>query len=339
MAGTNANMRKAQKEDDDEWYTLYDDIANELNHYKKYFAGKRIICPCDWDESFNTELVFYKKEDKYTPTDNCGSDGSVKKIKLKETNKSFMKDVSLIKCNFIKFLVVHAEEWGIKSISVSGFNPKTKSGVQFQDVDYSKYDMAVTNPPFSLFRDFIDVMFENNMEFLIIGNKNSVLYKNIWPRFRDDEMRLGYTKPNKFMRPDGTISDKVNGLCRWFTTMPVDDKKDPFIFTEDYSPELHPPIVNYDAIKVGKTKEIPGDYYGKMAVPVTFLDKYNPEQFEIISVSGECARPIKECVEDDAEYTKGGLTFYTKVGDKKYKRGFGSLVIRRLVKEDDVDEN
>ena len=182
-------------------------------------------------------------------------------------------------------------------------------------------------------------MFENNMEFLIIGNKNSVLYKNVWPHFRDDEIRLGYTNPKNFMRPDGTISDKVQGLCRWFTSFPVDNKKDPFIFTEYYSKEKHPDVVNYDAIKVRKTKEIPADYYGNMAVPVTFLDYYNPEQFEIVSVSGECAIPIKECVEEDAVYTKGGLSFYTKIGDKKYKREFGALVIKRKKKGDTSDED
>lgn len=339
MGKTNANMRNAQKENDDEFYTLYEDIAAELVHYKEYFKGKRIICPCDWDESFATELVFYKKEDTYEPNMFCESNGSVKKIKLKETKKNFQRDISLIKCNFIKFLVSHAEEWGIKSISVSGYNPKTEEGVRFQDVDYSKYDVVVTNPPFSLFRDFIDVMFENNMEFLIIGNKNSVLYKNVWPHFRDDEIRLGYTNPKNFMRPNGTISDKVQGLCRWFTSFPVDNKKDPFIFTEYYSKEKHPDVVNYDAIKVRKTKEIPADYYGNMAVPVTFLDYYNPEQFEIVSVSGECAIPIKECVEEDAVYTKGGLSFYTKIGDKKYKREFGALVIKRKKKGDANDED
>lgn len=330
MAGTNKNMRNAQKEDDDEFYTLYDDIANELNHYSNYFKGQRIICPCDWDESFDTEMVFLDK--------NSGApslcDNMTRTINIIETKKNFQKAIPNIKCNFVKFLIAHADAWGIKSISVSGYNPKSKTGVRFQDVDYSQYDFVITNPPFSEFREFIDVMFQNNMKFLVIGNKNSVLYKNIWPRFRDDEIRLGYTHPNKFMRPDGSISDKVNGLCRWFTNLPVDDKKDLFIFTKDYSDKMHPQIVNYDAIKVRKTKEIPGDYTGKMAVPVTFLDKYNPAQFEIISVSGECAKPIKECVEKDAEYTKGGLSFYTKIGDKKYKREFGALVIKRKQQEE-----
>ena len=160
------SMQKAYREKDAEFYTLYEDIAAELPKYKDQMRGKRIICPCDWDESYNEELVY--KEEGVTASD-LFANGSIKHLDLAASKDKFEKDFDAIKCQFVKFLVAHAEAYGIRSISVSGYNPQTGDGVKFQDVDYSKYDLVITNPPFSLFSEFIDVMMEAGKEFLVIG--------------------------------------------------------------------------------------------------------------------------------------------------------------------------
>ena len=149
-------LEKSKAEDPDEYYTLYDDIAAEVSLYRKHLKGKRIICPCDWDESFETEIVY--SDGDYIPSDNLFDEGDfVKIINVEETKKRIEKDISLIKCNFIKFLVSHAEAYGIKSISVSGYNPADKKGIKFQNIDYSKYDLVITNPPFSQINEFINL--------------------------------------------------------------------------------------------------------------------------------------------------------------------------------------
>jgi len=170
--------KNSTSNDKNEYYTLYEDIAAELSNYKELLRGKKIICPCDWDESLD-EVCVYAQEEAVEAGLLFGVGGSIKTI---DTGKSkhFEKDLNLVKCNFIKYLISHAEDWGIASISVSGYNPATREGVMFQDVDYSKYDVCITNPPFSLFRDFIDTMFKHSISFIVIGPQNAITYKDVF---------------------------------------------------------------------------------------------------------------------------------------------------------------
>ncbi|TSC93770.1 MAG: N-6 adenine-specific DNA methylase EcoRI [Parcubacteria group bacterium Licking1014_1] len=286
--GTKQSLYKAHKIKDDEFFTLFEDVSNEVSHYKEQLKGKRIICPCDWDESYNEEVVF-KEEGFIGPSNLLDKGGTIKKIDIKASKKKIEKPLSLIKCNFVKFLVAHADAYGIKSISVSGYNPANGKGVKFQDVDYSKYDLVITNPPFSQFRDFIETMFKNKMDFLVVGPITAITYKEIFSHIKDNKMWLGYAKQlSGFRLADGTLvlsknpEGSVPRACKWYTNLDVAYRHDKMILTENYSPEKYPKYDNYDGIEVSQTKKIPHNYTGTMGVPVTFLTKFNPDQFEIV---------------------------------------------------------
>ena len=259
-------MQKAYKEKDAEYYTLYEDIAAELPQYREQFRGKRIICPCDWDESYNEELVY--KEEGVTASD-LFSNGSIKHLDLAASKDKFEKDFDAIKCQFVKFLVAHAEAYGIRSISVSGYNPQTGDGVKFQDIDYSNYDLVITNPPFALFREFMDVMMKSEKEFLVIGPTTALTYKNIAGYMHDNRLWLGYAKQMKgFRRPDGSLllsKDKdgsVPRACKWYTNLDVKYRHDWVTLTKSYyeNPEVYPTYLNFDAIHVSSVKDIPFDW-------------------------------------------------------------------------------
>ena len=152
-------------------------------------------------------------------------------------------------------------------------------------------DIVVTNPPFSLFREYVAQLMQYGKQFLIIGNKNAITYKEIFPLLKNNQMWMGYCSPVSFVLADGTLTKQVNGLCRWFTNLdhakrhqmlPLD-----LGFTYVGHEEDYPGYDNYDAINVDKVSQIPCDYMGVMGVPITFLDKYCPEQFEIL----ECHEP------------------------------------------------
>ena len=287
MGNDSATLNKSKRAKDDEYYTLFEDIAAELPEYREQLRGKRIICPCDWDESYNEELVYCDEApaqsyELFPPV------GSVKHIDIRASRPHIEKDFGQIKCNFIKFLVSHAEDYGIASVSVSGYNPATGEGVRFQDIDYSKYDLVITNPPFSQFREFIDVLIGNGKQFLVIGPQNAITYKNVFQYIKENRMWLGcHYHLSGFMMPDGTIIPKNDNLprsCCWFTNLDVSYRCDRMILTEEYSPEKYPQYDDYEAIEVSKTKLIPYDYAGVMGVPITFLQKYNPQQFEILGL-------------------------------------------------------
>lgn len=281
-------LEKSRLTKNDEFYTLYEDIAAELPNYREQLRGKRIICPCDWDESFQEALV-YKEEGYVAPHSLISLGGTIKRIEIAETKAKIERDLGTVKCNFIKFLVAHAEAYGIKSISVSGYNPATDEGVRFQDIDYSNYDIVITNPPFSQFREFIDTMFRNKMKFLIIGPANAAAYPETFQHIQDNELWLGYHHHmTGFILPTGEILPKNDALvryCCWYSNLDVKYRHDKLILTEKYDPQRNPTYYNFDAIDVSKTNEIPYDYDGYMGVPITFLQKYNPEQFEIIGLS------------------------------------------------------
>ncbi|SHL31347.1 Adenine-specific methyltransferase EcoRI [Fibrobacter sp. UWT2] len=334
-------IQKSKRNAEDEFYTIYADIAAELPNYRAQLKGKRVLCPCDWDESFEQQIVYSDGSEVRSP-DLFNNLNFVKDINIDETRKSFEKKIDLIKCNFIKFLVSHADAYKIKSISVSGFNPAMQKGIRFQDIDYSNYDVVITNPPFSQFREFIDTMFKNKMQFLVIGPQNAITYKECFKYIYENKMWIGYHfHMTGFDRPDGTHipknDNKVRSCC-WFTNMEVSLRHDEMILTEEYSPERYPKYVNYDAIHVKETNLIPYDYPDEMSVPITFLQKYNPEQFEILGCSGTLAKPMREIAEK-GEYQQGGAAFYRLCPDGKYKyhREFPRIVVKNKKVRHDED--
>lgn len=143
-------------------------------------------------------------------------------------------------------------------------------------------DIVVTNEPFSLAKDFISTLIEHNKKFLIIINKNAITYKEVFPLIKENKAWLGCTSPSNFNTPNG-MTKKMNGLTRWLTNLDIKKRHEKMTFWKLYTPEEFPRYDNYpDAINVDKVNEIPEDYDGLIGVPITFLDKYNPDQFEII---------------------------------------------------------
>lgn len=329
-------LKQSREAKFDEFYTLYEDIAAELPLYREQLRGKRIICPCDWDESF-TEALVYKEEGYVAPYRLVSLGGTIKQIDIEQSKDKIERELTTVKCNFIKFLVAHAEAYGIKSISVSGFNPATEEGVRFQDIDYSNYDVVITNPPFSQFREFIDTMFKSKIKFLIVGPTSGLTYTDTFSHIQNNEMWLGYAKQFiGFVMPDGTeiLSKNPEGsvprACKWFTNLDVSYRRDKMILTQKYTPEKYPNYYNYDGIDVKKTVDIPYDYDGYMGVPITFLQKYNPEQFEIIGLSIRVEKKFRfKGDKSDLWYEKDG---------KPWKCPFRRMIIRNREVYHDEDE-
>ena len=329
--GNKKSLEKANKAKDDEYYTFYEDISSEVSKYREQLKGKRILCPCDWDESYNEEIVF--QDECYVGSNELfNNGGTVKLLDIFKTKERIEKDLNLIRCNFVKFLVSHAESYGINSISVSGYNPETGEGVRFQDIDYAKYDLIITNPPFSLFIEFIDTMFKYKKQFLIIGPLTALSYRDVFKHIKDNELWLGYAKQLiGFSRPDGSVllsknpEGSIPRACKWYTNLDVSYRHDKMILTKKYEPEMFPKYCNYNAIDVNKTIDIPYDYEGEIGVPTTFLAKYNPNQFEIVGYSGILAEkmPIKL-----PKNLQGGPAFYINQLNGSYKRLFTRLVIK-----------
>lgn len=339
MVTRTSRLQGSKRKRDDEYYTLFQDIADEVSHYLPQLRGKRILCPCDWDESYNEEIV-YKEEGYVLGRGLFAAEGTIKNIDIAGTREKIEKRMDRVKCQFVYYLLNQAEEAGIRSISVSGYNPQTGDGVRFQDIDYSYYDVIITNPPFSQFDEFIDLMVENGKEFLVIGPQTAPTEKSIIRHFQEGNIRIGYHYHlSGFNRPDGTTLPKQHNTprsCMWYTNLQVDaDDRELTLMASYYdNPEKYPKYVNYDAIEVSSVAEIPNDYYGQMGIPVTFMQKYNPKQFEIIGSSSQLSQPLKPLVEADAVYTGGGRgRFYLAEGNKHYRRLWDRMVIKRR-KED-----
>ena len=334
MVTRTSRLQGSKQKRDDEYYTLFQDIADEVSLYLPQLRGKRILCPCDWDESYNEEIV-YKEEGYVLGRELFSSEGTIKNIDIAKTREKIEKRMDLVKCQFVYYLLNQAEEWGIRSISVSGYNPQTNEGVRFQDIDYSYYDVIITNPPFSQFDEFIDLLIKNKKEFLVIGPQTAPTEKSIIRHFQEGNIRIGYHYHlSGFNRPDGTTLPKQHNTprsCMWYTNLQVDSQSKELTLSASYydNPEKYPKYVNYDAIEVPTVADIPYDYFEEMGVPITFMQKYNAKQFEIIGSSIQLGNPIKNFVEKDAIYEKGGVRFYLAEGNKHYRRLWDRMVIKR----------
>jgi hypothetical protein len=285
-------LLRSKKARNDEFYTLHQDVAAELTLHREHLRGRRIICPCDREDGLG----------------GLGGLGGA----------------------FVEFLASHAAEYGIKAVTASGYDPSSMRGVRFQDVDYSQYDLAITNPPFSLFREFIGTMFANRMKFLIVGPANALAYRDVFARVMNDEMWLGHHRHlTGLALPDGTALPKNDALvryCCWYTNLDVPRRHERLALTEKYDPRKNPAYCNFDGIDVGRTAGIPCDYLGAMGVPLTFLQKYCPDQFEILGSSYTLAGPAPEGL---PKGLRGGPAFYLRRPDGGHRRLFFKIVVRQ----------
>lgn len=287
--GTNASLRKADKAKNDEFYTRLEDIEKELSHYKAYFKGKTVFCNCDdpYESNFfkyfamNFNFLGLKKliATCYDSSPVVGEQLSLfpdkRPYKIEITEVTDENGDGAIDLADVEYLLKNKHNT----------RTKLKSG-DFRSEEcielLKQADIVVTNPPFSLFREYVAQLIEYNKKFLIICNKNALTYKEIFPLIKENKLWIGYESPNEFFDGNGKITKQVNGLCRWLTNLDIAKRHEMLPLYKKYSPEEYPKYDNYPAINVDKTADIPYDYDGLMGVPITFLDKYNPEQYEII---------------------------------------------------------
>lgn len=263
----NSNLNAAKKAKKDEFYTQRQDIENELSHYIEHFKGKAVYCNCD-DPEYSEFWKFFVRN--FKPF-------GLKRLictHYETDEKNYAYRIEINEGDDISLDMV-PEQIPIQS------NGDFRSQAC---IDLLKEaDIVVTNPPFSLFREYVAQLMEYGKKFLIIGSLNAITYKEIFPLLRSNQIWLGYMKPKVFLQPDGT--EKKFGNILWYTNLDIPKRHvDLDLRGNYYSPELYPRYDNYDAIEVSKTGDIPCDYDGVMGVPITFLDKHNPEQFEILGM-------------------------------------------------------
>jgi len=211
---------------------------------------------------------------------------------LQHYEKHFVGKVIYCNCdssesNFVKYFKNNAERLRIKELHFSWYNQETGEGSfnSKESIELLKEaDIVVTNPPFSLFREFIALLEEHNKQYLVIGNQNAITYKETFKLIKDNKLWLGMTQPKEFRQPDNSIK-KFGNIC-WFTNLTHSKRNEPLLLCKTYAGnEAHyPKYDNYDSIEVSKTKDIPLDYEGVMGVPISWLDKYCVSQFEILGL-------------------------------------------------------
>ena len=250
----NSNLHKARKARADEFYTRYEDIEKEIQNYN--LEGKKIYCNCDdyrysnfvkyFKDNFNKLKISYLTASNYDNGE-CAYqyeyDGVEEKITALKGNGDFRSEecVAILK----------------------------------------EADVVITNPPFSLLREYVAQLMEYNKKFLIIGNMNAITYKEIFPLIKENKLWLGMNYCKEFIQPDGT--EKKFGNISWFTNIEHNMRNTPLDLYKKYSADKYTKYDNYDAINCDKVADIPMNYDGVIGVPITFLDKYCPEQFEIVS--------------------------------------------------------
>ena len=294
----NSNLRKASKAKKDEFYTQLSDIERELKHYRKHFKDKVVYCNCDDPRvsnffhyfSYNFEKLGLKKL-----IASCYKNQSMDLFSQNDSEQAIYLEYDGDKNGNN---VPDLEEIGIKHLKGDG-DFRSRESIEL----LKQADIVVTNPPFSLFREYVSQLIEHDKKFVIIGNKNAITYKEIFKLVKVNKIWIGNTPMGTDMmfdvsedfaqelisnKKEGSAYKLIGGVVKaraqaaWFTNMDITKRHEDLILYKQYSSEEYPKYDHYEAINVGKTKEIPLDYKGAMGVPITFLDKYNPEQFEII---------------------------------------------------------
>ncbi len=328
MANTSRELSKARKQKKDEFYTQLSDIENELRHYKEHFRGKTVLCNCDDPRVSNFFHYFAYQFEA------LGLKRLITTCYKNQTPDLFSQH----DCERAISLVYDGDKNGnrVPDPEEIGIHELQGDG-DFRSAEcielLMQADIVVTNPPFSLFREYITQLFAFQKKLLILGNVNAITYKEVFPLIQENKLWLGasiHSGDREFGVPEdyplestghridsqGRRFIRVKGV-RWFTNLDYNERHEELILYKNYNPEDNPRYDNYDAIEVGKTGDIPMDYDGLMGVPITFLDKYNPAQFEIVGCSDNGAVPDQYKL---PHFKKHNEPFIN--GQKVYKRIF-----------------
>ena len=345
MANTNTALHAANRNKKDEFYTQLSDIEKELSHYREYFKDKIVLCNCDdpYESNFfkyfalNFNALGLKK---LMATCYDGSPISGLELPLffeLEENTSPKKVAYKVEITEIPDLdgngATDLSDVQLLLQSDNNIMQPLKGNGDFRSAEcielLKQADIVVTNPPLSLFREYVAQLVKYDKKFLIIGNQNSITTKDLFPLIKDNKIWLGVTMngsnrwfrvPDDYeMTPSMKIEDGVK-YCFvksvvWYTNIEHNKRKEELILWRLYSPEEYPHYENYDAIEVGNVNNIPVDYNGVIGVPVTFLHKYNPSQFEILGMcENEDLYQLKTKVYSSAECKQAYLDRFGKRG-------------------------
>lgn len=293
----NSSLGSAKSAKNDEFYTQISDIEKEMKYYEQHFKNKHIFCNCDdpeWSNFWRYFVLNFHRLGLKQLTSTHYEDGipSYRMDMFKDVPENF-KD---------KQTFMTLEETGIE-LPLGYITPLEDDGDFRSDESIrilEESDIVVTNPPFSLFSEYVTKLIDFKKGFIILGNMNAVTYKDIFPLFRDNKIWLGVTRTGTgsmwFIVPDNSpaktgqkVIDGIRlqtiGNSAWFTNLDHSKRHEELILYKKYSEDDYPNYDNYKAIESGKVVDIPLDYYGPIGVPITFLGKYNPDQFEIIGAS------------------------------------------------------
>lgn len=327
----NRSLQSAKATKQDEFYTQLSDIEKELRHYTKHFNGKTVLCNCDDPKVSNFFHYFSHNFEKLklkrlitTCYKNCDADLFSKHTGERGVYLEYRGDKNDNR-------VPDPDEIGIHQLNGDGDFRSEECTRLLKQVD-----IVVTNPPFSLFREYFDQLIKFKKKFLIIGNQNAISYKEIFALIKQNKMWLGCTHPVAFVVPDhyemrevrswraedGTNWRSLGNAC-WFTNLDIQKRHEELITVKAYDPKEYPGYDNYNAVEVSRYKDIPSDYDGVMGVPVTFLDYYNPEQFEIVGSDNE----VKQGLLPDL--LKPSWAGKTDRGYVRGKRLFARIFIRK----------
>ena len=329
----NSQLHNAKNAKKDEFYTQLSDIENELKHYKKHFKGKTVLCNCDDPRVSNFFHYFaynfehlglkrltttcYKNQERDLFSQN-DSERAIWLESFGDRNGNRVPD---------------PEEIGIHYFEGDG-DFRSAECIEL----LKQADIVVTNPPFSLFREYVEQLVEYKKEFLIVGNQNAITYKEVFKLIKENKVWLGsHSGDMKFKVPDyyepretrfwidesGQKWRSLGNAC-WFTNLDLPKRHDEIVLYKKYSEEDYPHYDNYDAIEVNKTELIPEDFNGVMGVPITFLNKYNPEQFEILGMESSAGYDpeivgIPRLKDGDARPAINGKTTYARIFIRRRK--------------------
>ena len=288
----NNNLHRAKNSKEDEFYTQLSDIERELKHYKKHFKDKVIYCNCDDPRVSNFFHYFsysFEKLGLKKLITTCFQNQNADLFSQNDSEKALLLEYNGDKNGNN---IPDIEEIGAVELNGDG-DFRSKESIEL----LKQADIVVTNPPFSLFREYVAQLIEYDKKFIIIGSQNAVTYKEIFSYIRENKLWVGYKSGDmEFKVPEyyekratryrqdenGQKWRSLGNIC-WFTNLDISKRHEDIILYKKYNPKEYPKYDNYDAINVGKVAEIPMDYKEAMGVPITFLSKYNPKQFEIIS--------------------------------------------------------
>lgn len=303
MANNN-NLHNARKNKNDEFYTQISDIENELKHYKEHFKDKTIFCNCD-DPEYSNFWKYYS---------GCFDHLGLKRLlatHFEDSKQSYM-----------------LEMWRDENGTHSDIRTLKQNG-DFRSPEcielLQQADIVVTNPPFSLFREYIEQLMEYHKKFIIIGNQNAIAYKEVFPLIKGNSIWWGYNCVRWFMVNDDYEKPTKIGLegkriaegarSRWFTNLDHNKRHETLLLYKSYNPIEFPQYDNYYAINVNETDDIPTDYKGVIGVPITFMDRYCPEQFELLGFtnSGEKNEGIRHSNSAHGRAILNGKEVYTRL--------------------------